>query len=146
MYYKREGAVSTELERLFDLLEESERESPETTVTSLRLPRALRDAVRLAVGLGLERTVNEASVRSIHDHVAVFAQRRALEEHYAAHPEVRPDLVELAQAAAELDEHPLAEHPDLLQRAATEVLQDRSAPTPDDVLLYATALRRAFAA
>ena len=138
--------MSTELQQLLDLLEESERESPETTVTSLRLPRALRDAVRLAVQLGLERTVNEASVRSIRDHVAVFAQRRALDEHYAAHPEARPDLAELAQAAAELDGHPLAECPDLLARAATEVLQDRPEATPDDVVLYATALRRAAAA
>jgi hypothetical protein len=45
----------------------------------------------------------------------------ALDDHYARHPGARPDLGDLAVAAAELDEHPLAAEPDRLRQAAVEI-------------------------
>ena len=62
---------------------------------------------------------------------------RALDEHYAEHPEVRPTLAEVAQTAAEMDGNPLASRPDLLRDAAAEVVADNPDADCDDVLTYA---------
>jgi hypothetical protein len=112
-----------------------------TVVTSVRQPAALRDAARIAVRLGMDATANDAAVRALRERVEAFAQRRVLDAHYQQHPEARPSLAELAVAAAELDGDPLAHTPEVLERAASEVLVLRPDATPDDVLLYAAALQ-----
>jgi hypothetical protein len=68
----------------------------------------------------------------------------ALDDHYARYQEARPDLGELALAAAEIDGHPLAAEPERLRSAAAEVAARHPAATPDDVLLWAEA--RGYAA
>jgi hypothetical protein len=128
------------LGELMDALGRVEGET-ESTVTSVRLPVALRQALGVALELGLDASFNEATTKALRERVEVFAQRRALDAHYQAHPQVRPSLVELAQAAAELDGDSLAEEPALLGRAAAELSQTHPAATADDVLIYASALR-----
>jgi len=110
---------------------------------SLRQPAPLREALKVAVELGLDATANDAAVAALRDRLDTFAQRLALDARYRAHPEVRPSLADLALAAARLDGDPLAGQPELLARAATEVAALRPDPTADDVVLYAAGLARA---
>jgi hypothetical protein len=129
------------LARFFDLLDHPE--EGETVVTSVRQPASLREALKVAVELGLDDTANDAAVAALRDRLDAFAQRLALDAHYQAHPEVRPSLADQALAAARLDGDPLAEQPELLARAASDVAALRPNPSADDVLLYAAALARA---
>ena len=62
-----------------------------------------------------------------------------LAEHYERYPHARPDLGDLAIAAAELDGHPLAAEPDRIRRAAAEISARHPAADPEDVLLWAEA-------
>jgi hypothetical protein len=101
----------------------------------------LKEALKVAVELGLDANANDATVQAVRDRVEAFAQRRALDAHYVAHPDARPTLAELAQAAAELDGDSLAGEPALLRRAAEEILRLRPDATADDVLVYAAGVR-----
>src|SRR3974390_1123956 len=127
-------------EDLFTLLDELDADGP-TVVSSVRQPAALKEALRLAVELGLDANANDATVQALRDRLEAFAQRRALDAHYAAHPGARPSLAEVAQAAAELDGDPLAAEPALIRRAAKEIVALRPGATADDVLVYAAGLR-----
>ena len=129
-------------DELFELLDRLDGDEDATVVTSIRQPVALREAVRVAVEAGMDASVNEATVQSLRHRLETFAQRLALESHYERHPKVRPSLADRTIAAAELDDHPLAEEPDLLRRAADEVLQIKPEAEPDHVLVYAAALNR----
>lgn len=132
------------LTRLFQLLDAVPGE--ETVVTSVRQPAPLREALKVAVELGLDETANDAAVAALRDRLDTFAQRLALEAHYAANPGVRPSLADQALAAARLDGDPLAQRPDLLVRAASEVAARRPNASADDVVLYAAALAQAKSA
>jgi hypothetical protein len=63
----------------------------------------------------------------------------ALDAHYERHPGARPDLGDLAIAAAELDGHPMAAEPDRIRRAASEIAGRHPGASPEDVLLWAEA-------
>jgi len=115
----------------------------ETVNTSIRLPVRLRDAAAVAAEMGLASSTSELTVRGLRDTLEAFAQRAVLDRHYRAHPEARPNLAEVALAAAELDGNPLAAQPDLVRRAARDVGALRDNPAPDDVLLYAAGLAAA---
>lgn len=128
------------LGELIDALGRLETET-DTTVTSVRLPVALRQALGVALELGLDTNFNEATTKALRERVELFAQRLALDAHYRVHPHARPNLVELAQAAAELDGDPLAEEPALIERAAGELSKTHPDASADDVLIYAAALR-----
>src|ERR1700722_8000536 len=127
-------------EDLFAWLDRFDPHGP-TVVSSVREPVALKEALKVAVGLGLDANANDATVQALRYRLEAFAQRRALDAHYAAHPEARPSLAELAQAAAELDGDPLAAEPALIHRAAKEIVAFRPGATADDVLVYAAGLR-----
>jgi len=62
-----------------------------------------------------------------------------LNEHYERHPGARPDLGDLAIAAAELDGHPLAAEPERIRQAAAEISARHPDADPEDVLLWAEA-------
>ena len=128
------------LTRLFELLDRLD--DDETVVTSIRQPAALREAIKLAVELGLDTTANDAAVHAVRDRLDTFAQRLALDTHYAAHPGTRPTLAAQALAAARLDGDPLSDQPELLALAAREVAGLRPGASADDVLLYAAGLAR----
>ncbi|MGH8905061.1 MAG: hypothetical protein ACRD0K_00705 [Egibacteraceae bacterium] len=55
------------------------------------------------------------------------------------------DGVGVALAAAQIDGSPLANRPDLLRRAATEIGAVKDDATPDDVIIYAAGLAAAVA-
>jgi hypothetical protein len=131
--------VATREVELFRWLDRLDRDG-ESVVTSVRQPAALREALRVAVDLGMDATVNDATVRALRDRVETFAQRMALESHYSQHPEARPSLAEVALAAAELDDNPLSQEPALLRRAADEVVAVKPDASADDVLVWAAAL------
>lgn len=126
-------------DRLFKVLDELN--SSATTVTSVRQPAALREAVKLAVELGMDANTNDATVNAVRDRVETFAQHLALEAHFQRHPETRPTLAELAIVAAELDGHPLAGHGKLLSTAAAELAKSKPDATGSDVLIYAMGMR-----
>jgi hypothetical protein len=128
------------LVRLLDLLDAIE---GETVGTSVRLPVALRDAAVVAAEMGLAGSTTELTVRGLRDLLEAIAQRAVLDAHYEAHPDARPDLAEIALAAAQLDRHPLAERPELVRRAAAEIVSVIDDPTPDEVLSYAAGLAAA---
>ncbi|MGC8471511.1 MAG: hypothetical protein ACP5PM_04375 [Acidimicrobiales bacterium] len=125
------------LDRLAELLAAPEGASVNT---SMRLPAALREAASLAVSeLGAAASTTQLTALALRGVLEGVLMRAALEEHYAAHPGTRPRLGDLAVAAAELDGHPLAAFPELLHRAADELVARRHDATPDDVVLWAEA-------
>lgn len=128
------------LKRLLDLLDAT---GEDTVNTSVRLPAPLRDAAALAAAMGLAGSTTELTVKGLRDTLEAFAQRAVLDAHYRAHPRARPDLFEVALAAAEIDGNPLAERPDLIRQAAEAVQALKADPEPDDVLLYAAGLAAA---
>jgi hypothetical protein len=134
--------VDRRLKRLLDLLDAT---GEDTVNTSVRLPARLRDAAALAATMGLAGSTTELTVKGLRDTLEAFAQRAVLDAHNRAHPAARPDLAEVALAAAEIDGNPLAERPDLIRRAADAVQALKADPDPDDVLLYAAGLAAAAA-
>lgn len=125
------------LRKLLDLLDGGD---DATVGTSVRLPTNLRDAATVAAEMGLGASTTEVTVRGLRDVLEAFAQRAVLDEHYKRHPKAKPDLADVALAAAELDDDSLAARPDLIRRAAAEVRKLKGDPTADDVLLYAAGL------
>ena len=128
------GSVARALEQLG-----SERES---VVTSVRVPQALRQAATILQEAGLISSWNELLVQGVRDRVEAIAHRAGLDAHYADHPQLRPDLAEVALALARMDGNDLAERPELIKQAATELIAIREDATADDVLTYAIALSR----
>lgn len=112
----------------------------DSTTTSVRQPAALRSALRIAVELGLAASANDATNHALRATLDAFAQRLALDEHYAVHPAARPALHEVAHALAVMDRSPLVGRMDLLQQAEREVLRHKATGDADDVLLWATSL------
>ncbi len=115
-------------------------DAEETINTSMRLPKRLREASAIAVGrLGAAASTTALTSDSLRRSLERIAVRAALDAHYEAHPSARPTLYEIALAAAEQEGDPLAAHPDLLRRAAAEVIVVRPDANADDVLLWAKA-------
>jgi hypothetical protein len=131
--------------RLAQLLTFLDADDSETVGTSIRLPANLRAAASLAAEMGLAESTTELTINGLRDALEAFAQRAVLDAHYTAHPAARPDLAEIALAAADLDASPLAARPELIRRAAADVALLKHDPTADDVLLYAAGLAAAAA-
>jgi cell fate (sporulation/competence/biofilm development) regulator YmcA (YheA/YmcA/DUF963 family) len=127
------------VEELFSLLVDLD--ASKSTVTSIRQPVALREAVRVAVELGMAANPNEVTVQAVRDRLAAFAQKLALDQHLEKHPSLRPSLADLALVAAELDGHPLVEDPQLLRTAAAELAAVKPHATGEDVITYAMGMR-----
>ena len=125
------------VERISALLDAEE--SP-TSNTSMRLPAALRDAAALAVAeLGVAPSATALTAAALRAMLEAIVMQAALDQHYRHYPQARPDLGDLAVAAAQLDGHPLAAQPERLRQAAVEITANHPAATPDDVLLWAEA-------
>lgn len=127
-----------ELDELAAALDVDDQDS---TSTSVRQPVALRRALKLAVALGFADNANDALNVTLREALEAFVQRKALEEHLAAHPDARPELYEIAAALAVLDQDPLASRPDLLRQAADEVIVVKPNADAADVLLWAASLQ-----
>jgi len=111
-----------------------------TVGTSMRIPEALRDAAALAVEhLHVAQSTTALTADALRSRLEAIVVQAALDSHYRANPGARPSLGDLAAAAAELDGHPLAAQPDLLRRAAEEIVRAHPDADADDVLLWAEA-------
>src|ERR1035437_8510234 len=134
--------ASAGIERISELLDGG---GLETSNTSMRIPTALRDAAALAVReLGVAPSATALTTAALRATLEAVVMQAVLDDHYDHHPQARPDLGDLAVAAAELDGHPLAAEPERLRQAAAEIAGSHPAASPDDVLLWAEA--RAIAA
>jgi len=122
---------------LSELIRQLDRVEGDTVVTSLRLPTTLREALRIAVDMGMDPNVNEAANQALRARLEAFAQRTALDQYYEQNPAARPTLAETAQALAELEGSPLAADHELIDAAAREVVTIRPDADADDVLLWA---------
>lgn len=125
------------IDRISELLDDA---GSKTANTSMRIPKALRDAAALAVSeLGVASSTTTLTTTALRAMLEALVMQAALDDHYARHPEARPDLGDLAVAAAELDGHPLAADPELIRRSAVEIAQRRPDVGPEDVVLWAEA-------
>ena len=132
--------ASAAIRRISELLDQGEQE---TSNTSMRIPVALRDAAALAVReLGVASSATALTTAALRATLEAVVTQSVLDDHYAHYQEARPDLGELALAAAEIDGHPMAAEPERLRSAAAEIAARHPSATPDDVLLWAEA--RAF--
>jgi hypothetical protein len=112
----------------------------QTTNTSMRIPTALRDAAAVAVReLGVASSTTALTSAALRDALEAVVMQAVLDDHYQRHPDTRPDLGDLAIAAAELDGHPLAAEPERIRLAAAELSARHPGADPEDVLLWAEA-------
>ena len=131
-------AWDTRLDQVRAALDEAR--TDETVVTSVRVPAALREASKLLQGLGAGPSFNEVLVQGARDRLEALVHRAGLDQHYAAHPELRPSVTSVALALARLDASDLADRVDLIDQAAVELATARPWASADDVLTYAGAL------
>lgn len=111
-----------------------------TVNTSMRLPATLREAAALAVNhLGAAPSTTILTAQALRFALETAVMGAALEGHYRQHPSTRPTLVRLALAAAAQDGSPLAGRPELIERAAAQILTRHPDADADDVLLWAEA-------
>ncbi|MDY7104876.1 MAG: hypothetical protein S0880_27130 [Actinomycetota bacterium] len=130
----------TELEVLDRINELLDADDAATVNTSMRLPVALRDAAALAVEhLGLGGSATTLTAAALRTALETAVMERALEAHHVMHPGTRPTLAEVAFALAAQDGSTLADHPELIERAAADVLVRHPDADADDVLLWAEA-------
>jgi hypothetical protein len=138
-YIERMGAAGA-IERISQLLDS---DMTETSNTSMRIPTALREAAALAAKeLKVAPSATALTTMALRATLEAAVMRAALDDHYAQYPEARPDLADIAIAAAEIDGNPLAADPERIRRAAAEIAATHPDPEPEDVLLWAEA--RAF--
>jgi len=138
-YIEHMGAADA-IERISQLLDS---DMTETSNTSMRIPTALREAAALAAReLKVAPSATALTTMALRATLEAAVMRAALDDHYAQYPEARPDLADIAIAAAEIDGNPLAADPERIRRAAAEMAATHPDPEPEDVLLWAEA--RAF--
>jgi hypothetical protein len=131
--------VTTEeaIDRINELLDSTDLE---TVNTSMRIPKALRDAAALAVSeLGVAPSATVVTANALRTFLEGTVVLAALDLHFEKYPEARPSLADLAIAAAEIEGSPLAQRPELLRRSATEIQRRHPQAEPEDVLLWAEA-------
>lgn len=106
----------------------------------MRIPESLRDAAALAVEhLHVAPSTTALTADALRSRLEALMLQATLDDHYCENPKTRPSLGDLAVAAAELDGHPLALRPEVLRRAAEEVVKSHPQADADDVLLWAEA-------
>ena len=117
-------------------------EDDSTVNTSMRLPAKLREAAALATEhLGVAPSTTAYTAQLLRSDIEASLLAAVLEAHYEDVPSDRPSLAEISLGVAEIDGNPLAHRPDLITKAAEEIVATRPQATPDDVLLWAEAQR-----
>jgi hypothetical protein len=116
-----------------------------TAGTSVRLPENLREAATLAAEMGYAVSLTELTVKGLRDVLEAISWRVVLDEHYRRNPQARPSLVEVAKAAAAIDDNPIAGKPDLIEQAAAWAAEHRPGANADDVLWLAMGMSLARA-
>lgn len=113
----------------------SEPPDVELAATSVRIPANLRNLAQEVVEHRWVNSVSDLLVMGLREQLVALTTeainagqieetREALDEYYASRPDDRADLTELAIAAAEIDGHPAASHPDLVARAVDDLADD----------------------
>jgi hypothetical protein len=139
---QRRGTVvaMAELEVLDEINRLLDADGEGTVNTSMRLPTALRDAAALAVRhLGVADSTTSLTAAALRRMLETAVMEAALEAHYEQHPQARPSLAEVALALASQDGSPLADHADLIERAAVQIVAHHPDADAEDVLLWAEA-------
>ncbi|MBJ7307786.1 MAG: hypothetical protein JHC63_07975 [Acidimicrobiia bacterium] len=116
--------------------------SPDDTTinTSMRLPVTLREAAALATEhLGVAPSTTAYTAQLLRSDIEAALLAAVLEAHYQEEPSDRPSLAEITLGVAEIDANPLARRPDLITKAAAEIVATHPSATPDEVLLWAEA-------
>lgn len=127
------------LDRIIELLNAPE--GP-TVNTSMRLPDTLREAVALAVGaLDLAPSTTTFTADAMRSALEGAVMVAGLEAYYAEHPGSRPSLAEVTVARAQQDGLPIADHPDVIELAATQIVNVIPQANPDQVLIWIEAQR-----
>jgi hypothetical protein len=125
------------IDRINELLRSSD---PETVNTSMRIPKALREAASVAVReLGVAPSATAMAADALRALLEATVAQVNLDLHYEQYPEFRPSLGDLAIVAAEWDDNPLAQQPELIRRYAEEIKRRHPNAEPEDVLLWAEA-------
>jgi hypothetical protein len=137
MWYVISMDTADAIERISQLLGS---DMTQTSNTSMRIPTALRDAATIAAReLGAAPSATALTTAALRSALEAVLMQAALDDHYASYPGTRPDLGDLAIAAAELDGHPLAADSERIRHAAAELAARHPNPEPEDVLLWAEA-------
>lgn len=112
----------------------------------MRLPSALSDAAALAVErLGVAASTATLTATALRPALESAVMEAAVQAHYQQHPAARPTLAEVALALAVQDGSSLAARPEVIERAAAEVVIRHPGADADDVLLWAEAQQGAGA-
>lgn len=138
--------VSSVEVQLFDALARLDDHAGGSQSTSVRMSRALHDALLAAVRLGLEGSFNAAVGTSVETAVRDFARHLALRRHYEAFPEDRPSRAEVTAALVRGTDDPLAGREDLLHQAEAWLLAHERDVTVETVLALAHSFLDAAAA
>ena len=134
--------MSATLEELFEALGALGEDGP-LQATSLRLPKALHDALCIATELRMDASVSAATREALADRIRGFARQAAFNAHFAAFPDDMPRLSEVAKRRVSGTDHPAASQPGLVDEVAAAL--ERREPdwaltaldaTVDDVLAY----------
>ncbi len=130
------------IEDLFEALGNLESDG-RLQATSLRLPKALHDALSIATELGMDSSVSAATREALIGRIRGFARQAAFNAHFAAFPGDTPRLAEVVKRRASGTDHPAARELGLVDEVAAEM--ERREPnwaltalddTVDDVLAY----------
>lgn len=125
------------IDRINELLDSTD---PETVNTSMRIPKALREAAALAVDeLGVATSTTAIAANALRTLLEATVRLEVLELHFEQYPEARPSLADLAIITAEWNDNPLAQRPECIRRYAEEIVQRHPNAEPEDVLLWADA-------
>ena len=134
------GAIAA-LGRFLELMENADDAASKSKGTSIRVPTYLLDAHAEVAALGfVEGSFNRYAVALVLEDLEALAFNCALEDHFTAHPDARPSLLQVAIAGAALTNDPLQHRHDLIELGARRLKARDPEADADDVLLYATAL------
>src|SRR5260370_24302180 len=113
------GMEASAIERISELLDAG---GPQTPNPSMRIPPALRDAAAVAVSeLGVAPSATALTTAALRATLEAVVMQAVLDDHYQHHPQARPDLRDLAIAAAELHGHPPAAEPERPRHATAHI-------------------------
>ena len=108
--------------RLIDLLatiDELDRASfRDVKATSVRMPKALHQAVAIATELGMAESFTAATTDALAARVRAFARQQAVADHMVRFPQDQPDLDAVVRRRVSGTDHPAAHHEHLTVEAA----------------------------
>jgi hypothetical protein len=89
--------------------------------TSLRLPKALHDALFVATKLGTDFSVSAATRKALAERIRGFARQAAFNARFVASPDDTPRLAGVAKRRVSGTDHPAASEPGLVDEVAAEI-------------------------